>query len=142
MRSDTIAAVSIETLSQGQKLAAISMLVVAVAAFLPWVSLFGLSKSGIEGDGAITLVCALVGLVVLWLRARLPRRLVVGVLLTGAAITTLVGVVDMNSAAAMGLYLTLFGGIAWLAGVIWDIRSGAPVTEVPKQGSSEASGDG
>jgi hypothetical protein len=110
---------NIDTLSQPQKVASGSMLVVAVSAFLPWVSILGISVSGIEGDGAITLVCALAGLAALWLRVRVPRRLAAAVLWTGAAVTTLVALADMNGAAAIGLYLTLFGGIGWLGALVW-----------------------
>ena len=45
-----------------------------------------------------------------------------------AAIVALIGLVDMNGAAAIGLYLTLFGGLVWLAGAIWQLsaRRAAP----------------
>ena len=118
------------TLSQPQKLAGASMIVVAISAFLPWVSIFGISASGIEGDGVITLVCALIGLAVLALSShalgarigRTPMLIVSGI--TGA-ITALVGLIDMNGAAAVGLYLTMFAGITWVVAVVWDVRSGA-----------------
>ena len=104
------------------------MLVVAVSAFLPWVSIFGISVSGIRGDGVITLMCAVVGLAVLGLRAtnvgrRISRKLVLAFSGIVAFITALVGLVDMNGAAAIGLYLTMFAGIAWVAAVIWDART-------------------
>jgi hypothetical protein len=34
--------------------------------------------------------------------------------------------IDMNGAAAIGLYLTLFAGIAWLVGAIWQLSTGGP----------------
>lgn len=116
-------------LSQPQKLAGVSMIVVAVSAFLPWVAIFGISVTGIEGDGAITLVCALVGLAALalhsWNRGvRVGRTAMLIVSGIAGGITALVGLIDMNGAAAIGLYLTLLAGIAWVVAVIWDVRAG------------------
>ena len=122
------------TLSQPQKLAGVSMIVVAISAFLPWVSIFGISASGIEGDGAITLVCALIGLAVLALGSdalggRLGRKAMLIVSGITGGITALVGLIDMNGAAAIGLYLTMFAGIAWVVAVIWDVRTGEVAVE-------------
>ena len=52
---------NISRLSTPQRISAISILVVALAAFLPWVSIFGIGVSGIEGDGVITLAMAVAG---------------------------------------------------------------------------------
>lgn len=111
-------------LTKPQRVAAACMLVVAVAAFLPWVSLFGLGILGIKGDGRVTLVCAAVGLIVLALRTRRsdgeqPVALRV-VAYAAAVVAALVGFGDMNGAAAIGLYLTLFGAIGWLGALVWD----------------------
>ncbi len=124
------------TLSPPQKLAGGSMIVVAISAFLPWVSIFGISARGIEGDGAITLVCALVGLAVLALNAgaaggRLGRKPMLIVSGIAAVITALIGLADMNGAAAIGLYLTMFAGIAWVIAVIWDVRLGKEQSPAP-----------
>jgi hypothetical protein len=114
-------------LNTAQRISAISILVVAVAAFLPWASLFGISKSEIEGDGVITLILALAGGVVLVLSSGLvgaPRATGRGWqigLIVLAALVAIIGLVDMNSVAAMGLYLTLFGGLAWLVGAVWQV---------------------
>ncbi|HWJ10679.1 MAG TPA: hypothetical protein VNS46_14975 [Nocardioides sp.] len=103
------------------------MLVVALAAFLPWVSLFGISAIGLEGDGVITLVLAIAGAVTLAVTsglvgsARTAGRVSNIALLVLAAITALIGLIDMNGAAAIGLYLTLFGGIAWVVGAVWQL---------------------
>ncbi|TWG93065.1 hypothetical protein L615_006600000240 [Nocardioides sp. J9] len=110
-----------------QRISAVAMLVVALAAFLPWVSLFGISAIGLEGDGVITLVLALAGLFTLALTsglvgpARRPGRAANIALLVMAGVTALIGLVDMNGAAAIGLYLTLFAGIAWTVGAIWQL---------------------
>ena len=98
------------------------MAVVAVAAFLPWVSVLGLSVSGINGDGQITLVCALAGLLA-YVLARGRRRLLLTIWSIGAALSVLVGVYDMSSVSAIGLYLTLLGGIGWAIATVWEFRS-------------------
>ena len=105
------------------------MIVVAVGAFLPWASVFGISISGINGDGQFTLIAAIAGLVLLGMSAGvLPihanRTLMLIVSGIGAALATFVGLADMTGVAAIGIYMTLFGGIAWGVGVIWDIRLG------------------
>jgi hypothetical protein len=108
----------LENLTKPQRLAGASMLVVGIAAFLPWVSIFGFGITGIKGDGRITLVCAVVGLVLLVIgrNSRAARALAY----TAAILTALVGFGDMNGSAAIGLYLTLFGGVAWVAALVWD----------------------
>ena len=104
------------------------MLVVALAAFLPWVSIFGVSAIGIEGDGVLTLVLALAGTVILALTTglvgspRTPGRASQIALLVLAILAALIALLDMNGAAAMGLYLTLLGGIAWVVGAGWQLN--------------------
>src|SRR6478609_9821315 len=61
-------------LTTPQRVSAVAILVVAVAAFLPWVSLFGISKLGIEGDGVITLILAILGAVLLAVSTGLVGR--------------------------------------------------------------------
>ena len=118
----------ISRLTIPQRISAVSILVVILAAFLPWVSLFGISAIGIEGDGAITLVLALAGAVILVVTtglfgktAKSPGKVSQIVLTVLAALTAFVGLFDMNGAAAIGLYLTLFGGIAWVVGAAWQL---------------------
>lgn len=116
-------------LNQPQKLAAISMIVVATSAFLPWASILGLSVSGINGDGQLTFIASVVGLVVLaahtgLISTRISRTVMLIVSGVGAAVAAAVGLFDMNGFAAIGLYLTLFGGLAWVVAVIWDVRAG------------------
>ena len=118
---------NISRLSTPQRVSAISILVVALAAFLPWVSIFGLGVSGIEGDGVITLVLAVAGGVVLAVTAGLfgePKaagRKSQIALLVMSVLVALIGLMDMNGAAAIGLYLTLFGGVAWVVGAAWQL---------------------
>lgn len=117
---------NLDRLTKPQRVAAGCMLVVAIAAFLPWVSLFGLSVSGIEGDGQITLLCAIIGLVVLALSTRssdgAPNTALTVAAYAAAAVTLLVALFDMNGAAAMGLYLTLFAAVGWIGALLWDRR--------------------
>jgi hypothetical protein len=130
-----------ERLNHAQRISGIAIVVVALAAFLPWVSIFGISVSGIEGDGAITLILALAGAAILVLMtgiigsARISGRVWDIVLLVLAILVALIGLFDMNGAAAIGLYLTLFGGIAWVVGAVWQL-SAAKQAESPAEGSS------
>lgn len=112
-----------------QRISAISIAVVAVGAFLPWVSIFGLSKSGVEGDGVVTLVAALVGAGVMLATTgllrdgRVPGKAARIVPLVLASFVAVIAIADMNGAAAIGLYLTLFAGIAWVVGAVWDLST-------------------
>jgi hypothetical protein len=119
----------VSRLTTPQRISAISILVVALAAFLPWVSVFGISALGVQGDGVITLVLATVGGVVLGMtsglfgREKVPGKKSQITLLVFAAVVALIGLIDMNGAAAIGLYLTLFGGVAWVVGAAWQLSS-------------------
>jgi hypothetical protein len=87
---------------------------VAISAFLPWASFLRFSKSGIEGDGIVTLVLAIVGLALIW---RSWGGWMSQVAL--AALVVLIGLYDLNEVgnlAAIGLYLTFVAGIAWVVG--------------------------
>jgi hypothetical protein len=114
-------------LTAPQRVSGVAMLVVVLAAFLPWVSIFGIGVIGIKGDGRITLVLAVAGAVILAITAglvgsrRTPGRVSQIALLVLAVLAALVALVDMNGAAAMGLYLTLLGGIAWVVGAVWQL---------------------
>ena len=114
--------------STPQRISGIAILVVVVAAFLPWVSVFGFGISGIRGDGVITLVLALVGGVALAVRTgllaqlRIPARAGLITSLVCAVLVALIGLLDMNGAAAIGLYLTLFAGIAWVVGSVLELK--------------------
>jgi hypothetical protein len=120
---------NISRLTTPQRISAVSILVVAVAAFLPWVSIFGISVSGIQGDGVITLAIAGAGGVVLALTTGLfGQPKVAGKkshisLLVLSLLVALIGLLDMNGAAAIGLYLTLFGGVAWVVGAVWQLSA-------------------
>ena len=127
-------------LTMPQRVSGVSILVVALGAFLPWVSIFGISKIGIEGDGVITLVLAVAGAIILAATTgligseRTPGRKSSITLLVLAILVALIGLIDMNGAAAIGLYLTLFGGIAWVVGAVWQLT-------LPKQPVQEPQSD-
>jgi hypothetical protein len=118
-----------------QRLSVGSVLVTVIAAFLPWVSIFGASAIGIEGDGVITLILGLAGAIILLLtagvfsaEAKAPGKAINITLIVLAVLVTLIALIDMNGAAAIGLYLTLFAGMAWLAGAIWHMAIAAKMT--------------
>jgi hypothetical protein len=77
----------------------------------------------------ITLILAILGAVLLAVstglvgRPKSPGRVSQIILLGLAILVALVGLVDMNGVAAMGLYLTLFGGVAWVVGAAWQLGS-------------------
>lgn len=124
-----------------QRISFIAILVVAVAAFLPWISIFGITAIGVEGDGVITLLLAIAGGALLAVTtglvgaARTPNRGTQIALVALAAVVTLVALLDMNDFAAFGLYLTLLGGIGWVVGAAWELKNGtatpAPSTDGP-----------
>lgn len=107
----------------------IAAAVTTVSAFLPWASFLGYSKAGIDGDGVITLIAALIGLALLW--RRWGGWILQGIL---AAIVFLVALYDLNDAgnlAAIGLYLTFLAGAAWLVGVFMALKAGSGTEPVP-----------
>lgn len=117
-------------LSTPQKISAVSSIVVVVGAFLPWASFLGVNAYGIKGDGVITLVLAVAGLVLLGLSAgvvgpeRVPGKVagVAGLVL--AVLVTFIGLNDTTNFAAIGVYLTDLGGIAWIVGAAWQLVAG------------------
>jgi predicted membrane channel-forming protein YqfA (hemolysin III family) len=117
-------------LTTPQRVSTGSITVVALAAFMPWASIFGISKAGIEGDGVITLILAIIGAAVLSFSTgligspRSPGRVSQIVLLVLAGLVAVVGLLDMSGVAAIGLYLTFFGGVAWVVGAIWQLTRG------------------
>jgi hypothetical protein len=127
-------------LTTPQRISAVAILVVALAAFLPWVSIFGVSVRGIEGDGVITLFLAVAGGIVLALttglfgKQKVPGKKSQIPLLVLATLVSLIALIAMSGAAASGLYLTLFGGIAWVVGAAWQLsisKQNASQTDEP-----------
>lgn len=82
---------------------------VLLGSFLPWASVLGFTKYGYEGDGAITAVLAVLGLLTLvvgWRSAKVQAPL--------AGLAALVPLFDMGSFAAAGVYVTFASAAAWL----------------------------
>ena len=133
---------NVSRLTVPQRISAISILVVVLAAFLPWVSLLGVSAIGVEGDGVITLVLAVGGGIVLSLttgligKPKTPGKWSQISLLVLAALVALVGLIDMNGAAAIGLYLTLFGGVAWVVGAAWQLSISKQNVDQPEEAAA------
>lgn len=104
--------------------------VVAVSAFLPWASFLGFTKYGIEGDGRVTVVIAVIGLAL-----ALARKLGWIVQLVLSAIVLLLSLADLSDAgslAAIGLYLTFLGSAAWLIGSLMMRATRVPVAPLEK----------
>jgi predicted membrane channel-forming protein YqfA (hemolysin III family) len=78
----------------------------------------------------ITLILAIIGAAVLSFSTgligspRSPGRVSQIVLLVLAGLVAVVGLLDMSGVAAIGLYLTFFGGVAWVVGAIWQLTRG------------------
>ena len=125
--------------STPQRVSGIAIIVVALAAFLPWVSVFGFSVSGIRGDGVITLILALLGALSLSTRTglldqvKIPEKAGLVASLVFAALVALIGLLVMNGAAAIGLYLTLFGGIAWVVGAALELKGAKHEAAAPSE---------
>lgn len=123
--------------STPQRVSGIAIIVVALAAFLPWVSVLGFSVSGIQGDGVITLILALLGATSLATRTglldqvKIPEKAGLIASLVFAVLVALIGLLDMNGAAAIGLYLTLFGGIAWVIGAALELKDAKATAATP-----------
>ena len=122
-------ALSTEDVTPPQRMAAVSIIVIVVGAFLPWASFLGFNVSGISGDGRLTLAMALIGAALFAFGTRLmglpkvPRR---GYLIPSvicAVIVALVALADLSNISAIGIYLTLLAGLTWIAAVVWDWRS-------------------
>jgi hypothetical protein len=127
------------------------VVVVAFGALLPWATLnagiISVSKAGTDGDGVITLLLAIVvGVLLLakW-KAGLSRAVVIVALVLGVivlAIATIDAIdvasrfedndlVEVRASVGIGLWLTLLGGIAMIAGAIWELRSSRSRASTP-----------
>lgn len=117
--------------------ALVAALVTVLGSILPWATLLGYSKLGIEGDGLITLLFAvLAGVAAVWGAVSIsPRALkVTGITITVAgALITLIGLIDLSDVSrsgvsvGFGLVLTTLAGIATLtAGVLTLLVSRRP----------------
>lgn len=108
-------------------MAGVGVLLCVIGALMPWATALGgaLSKTGIEGDGLITLIAALAvgGLMLSWVYGAQSRtKLVIAVLLalgiTGIAVIDAIDVVERELTIGSGLYATLIGGLISVVGCI------------------------
>lgn len=95
--------------STGEKLVFVGAALTTLGAFLPWVTVFGTSVAGVQGDGVLTLILGLIAAGLLWWRSW-NRRIQLGTLTVGSLIV-LITLSAMSRAAGFGLYLTLAGGL-------------------------------
>jgi hypothetical protein len=110
-------------------LMAVAALVVIIGSFMPWAEVFGgfASKAGTSGDGAITLILGIVGILLALLLKRRRGGLIAQGLLAG--VCTTIAIIDIDDVSRIddtgivsvgaGLYVTLVGAIAWIAIVIY-----------------------
>ena len=122
-------------MGQGEKVSLGGAAITIVAAFLPWITLGALgSVSGIDGDGTFTLIMGAIvaGIVVAreWENVDQLATLALGVLVAGIGlmyVTDPAAGIDTGSefgnqivsevvSPAVGVYLTLIGGVAITAG--------------------------
>ena len=86
----------------------------------------------------LTLILALLGAAALAARTgllgsvKIPETAGLIASLVFAALVALIGFLDMNGAAAIGLYLTLFAGVAWVVGAILELKT-AKQTVAPSE---------
>jgi hypothetical protein len=124
----------------------VSVLMVVIGAFLPWVKLGLLSASGTDGDGVITLILGLVAGALVLSSAKKGSGLIgcailaIGAVIAGVAAYDFTNVSDAikqsnnvfvsNATVGMGLYLTGLGGVALLVGGIMTMGAGESKREL------------
>jgi hypothetical protein len=123
--------VNLEQRIAWDKLCGGAAIVAFLAAFLPWATVAGTSVAGIDGDGQITVLCAIIGLCALTAGRgvgplQFGRRLTLATQSATGALVTLVCIPNVSSDSAFGLYVTLLAGCAWVAGAVIGWRSSAP----------------
>jgi hypothetical protein len=119
-------------LTSWEKLCGGAAIVTFVAAFLPWSSVLGASVSGLDGDGQVTLLAAIIGLASRAVHhgvgpIRFGRSPTLGIQSAAAGLVALIGILNIGSSSAIGLYATLLAGLVWVAGAVIGWRAPAPV---------------
>ncbi|WP_232687378.1 hypothetical protein [Halobacterium zhouii] len=105
-RAETEAATDTET---SEKIVYAGGALSIVGAFLPWKTLLGVTVSGIDGNGIITLVLGIAAIGVAYGR-EWDQTTNIGLASIGGLIA-FVGLVSMGSFASIGVYVTILGGI-------------------------------
>jgi hypothetical protein len=130
-----------------KKATGILIVIVFISSFLPWVSVFGISVSGISADGKITMIFSLIAAGVLASSLGLTGSAQASETVTKVVcglcglVAFLVGLADMNRFAAIGLWLTMLAGLAWIAVAVLSFKPGL-VQGVLAHASAPASGTG
>lgn len=119
---------------------AVAMVLTAIGSALPWATasamIFTVNKGGLSGDGIITIILAILGLVFFAVGATGKRKwafvvgLVLSTLIVAIAVYDAVDVTRMASGApsgasvtvGIGLVLCIIGGIIGLGGAIGGLR--------------------
>lgn len=94
---------------------------VILGSFMPWVRLGPVSISGMEGDGAITLVIGGLMLILAFAARTSPSRLPRWLVMAGALAAVTVAMIDTNRLVEGGLSRHLIGGglaMIFIAGVV------------------------
>ena len=112
-------------LSIAQRIEAVAIIVVVVAAFLTWADSPDLIMTGVQGDGIITLFVANTSLIVLLMSSGVvgtrsgKGKVAPFVLLGFAAFVVFIPVLNLTEFSQIGLHLTLGAGIVWLLAAAW-----------------------
>jgi len=127
------------SLGAGRMAGLAGSVLVVLGALLPWASVLGMSVSGTDGDGMITLVIAvLAGLFLFIKKIPIWIPLILGVVVCGiggydmysmlsstsgpdmAAAEELLG--DLSVSIGIGLYLTILGGLGVIVGSVMEMK--------------------
>ena len=108
-------------------------LLAVIGSFMDWATAFDgiVTKSGLDGDGVITLITGLAMAVLAYLLTRKPsRRLGIAFGLV-ASVTVVIAIIDLfdiggteGASIGVGLWIVLVGGLAGIAGFILQAREG------------------
>lgn len=121
---------NLSVLNIQQRISAVAILVVFFSAFLPWASVWNHNILGVQGDGIITLILAVIGAGVFLLGndflfpVMMPRKIADITLVVLSGLTALIGLiatVNIGGFASIGVYFTLFAAIAWTVGAVWHL---------------------
>ena len=94
-----------------QKIALAGAVVAAVGSFLPWATFLGTSIGGLQGDGVITLLLAIVAAGITTIEPDAVEKWNSAIVGGCGVLIVLVGLVSLTGAAAIGLFLTIIGGL-------------------------------
>jgi len=106
--------------SNAEKIGLIGGILIIIGSMLPWgTGPFGMSASGLEGDGVITYILGIFSIILVglasWGRKNKIGQPILGILVILIAGNVFLNIMDITLASpGSGLYLTLLGGITLL----------------------------